>query len=305
MKRCVLAFSLVLTGATAAQEKEPDWSKVEVKVVPVAGGVSMLVGQGGNIGVTSGKDGIFLIDDQFEPLLPKIRAAVKTLGDGPIRFVVNTHFHGDHTGSNAKLYESGAVIIAQENVRKRLGVERVNPRTKERTPPKPPDAWPLVTYASGVNLYLNGDELEVIHVPQAHTDGDSIIRFKKANVVHMGDTFFNGNYPFIDLDAGGSIDGIIAAADRVLPTIDDKTKLIPGHGPLGTKADLQTYRNVLGTIRDRVKALIAQGKTLEQIIAAKPSAQFDATWGKGFMGPDLFVSFVHRSLTEAKSAGPK
>jgi len=303
MKRCVLAVLLVLAGATAAQE--PDWSKVEVKVVPVAGGVSMLVGEGGNIGVTSGKDGIFLIDDQFEPLLPKIRAAVKTLGDGPIRFIVNTHFHGDHTGSNAKLYESGAVIIAQENVRKRLGMERIDRETKKTIPPKPPDAWPIVTYASGVKLYLNGDELEVIHLPRAHTDGDSVIRFKKANVVHMGDIFFNGNYPFIDVDAGGSIDGMIAAADQVLSTIDDKTKLIPGHGPLGGKADLQTYRNVLATIRDRVKALIAQGKTLEQIIAAKPSAQFDATWGKGFMGPDLFVSFVHHSLTEPKSAGPK
>ena len=303
MKRCVLAVLLVLAGATAAQE--PDWSKVEVKVVPVAGGVSMLVGEGGNIGVTSGKDGIFLIDDQFEPLLPKIRAALKTLGDGPIRFIVNTHFHGDHTSNNAKLYESGAVIIAQENVRRRLGMERIDPETKKRIPPKPPDALPIVTYASGVKLYLNGDELDVIHLPRAHTDGDSIIRFKKANVVHMGDVFFNGSYPFIDVDNGGSIDGMIAAVDQVLATIDDKTKLIVGHGPLGTKADLQTYRNVLATIRDRVKALIAQGKTLEQIVAAKPSAQFDATWGKGFMNPDLFVSFVHRSLTEAKATGSK
>jgi glyoxylase-like metal-dependent hydrolase (beta-lactamase superfamily II) len=302
MKRSVVAISMVLAGVAVAQE--PDWSKVEVKVVPVAGGVSMLVGQGGNIGVTSGKDGIFLIDDQFEPLLPKIRAAVKTLGDGPIRFVVNTHFHGDHTGSNAKLYESGAVIIAQENVRKRLGMERINPNTKERTPPKPPEAWPLVTYASGVNLYLNGDELEVIHMARAHTDGDSVIRFKKANVVHMGDTFFNGIYPFIDVDAGGSIDGIIAAADKVLAMVDDKTKIIPGHGALGTKADLQTYRNVMAGIRDRVKALIAQGKTLDQIVAAKPSAQWDATWGKGFLGPDVFLSFVHRSLTE-KPVGTK
>jgi cyclase len=302
MKQSVLAISMVLAAVAVAQE--PDWSKIEVKVVPVAGGVSMLVGQGGNIGVTSGKDGIFLIDDQFEPLLPKIRAAVKTLGDGPIRFVVNTHFHGDHTGSNAKLHEAGAVIIAHENVRKRLGMERVNPSTKERTPPKPPEAWPLVTYASGVNLYLNGDELEVVHVARAHTDGDSIIRFKKANVVHMGDTFFNGMYPFIDVDSGGSIDGIIAAADQVLSTTDDRTKIIPGHGPLGTKADLQNYRNVMAGIRDRVKTLIAQGKTLDQIVAAKPTAQWDATWGKGFMGPDVFVSFVHRSLTE-KPAGTK
>jgi len=302
MKQSVLLISMVLAGAAVGQE--PDWSKVEVKVVPVAGGVSMLVGQGGNIGVTSGKDGIFLVDDQFEPLLPKIRAAVKTLADGPIRFIVNTHFHGDHTGSNAKLHEAGAVIIAQENVRKRLGMERVDRETKEKIPPKPPEAWPLITYADGVALYLNGDELEVTHVARAHTDGDSIIRFKKANVIHMGDTFFNGFYPFIDVDSGGSVDGMISAADKALSIADDKTKIIPGHGSLGSKADLQTYRNVLAGIRDKVKGLVAQGKTLDQVVAAKPTAQWDATWGKGFMKPDVFVSFVYRSLTE-KPAGTK
>ncbi len=303
MKRCVLAVSMWLAGVALAQDT--DFSKVEVKVVPVAGGVSMLVGEGGNIGVTTGKDGTFLIDDQFAPLLPKIRAAVKTLGDGPIRFVVNTHFHGDHTGSNAPLGESGAVIIAQDNVRKRLGMERINSRTKERTPPKPPIAWPVVTYGDGVTLYLNGDELEVTHVARAHTDGDSIIRFRKANVIHMGDVFFNGNYPFIDVDSGGSVDGVVAAVDKVLPTIDAGTKLIPGHGSLGTKADLQAYRDVVAGIRDRVKALIAQGKTMDQVIAAKPSAQWDEKWGKGYMGPDVFVSFVYRSLTEPKGTGSK
>ena len=302
MNRSVVAISMVLAGLAVAQER--DWAKIEVKVVPVAGGVSMLVGEGGNIGVTTGKDGIFIIDDQFEPLLPKIRAALKTLGDGPVRFVVNTHFHGDHTGSNARLKEAGAVIIAQENVRKRLGMERLDRETGKTIPPKPPEAWPLVTYANGVNLYLNGDELEVTHVARAHTDGDSIIRFKKANVVHMGDTFFNGGYPFIDVDSGGSIDGAIAAVDQVLASIDDKTKIIPGHGPLGNKADLQAYRSMLASTRDRVKALIAQGKTLDQIVSAKPTAQWDARWGKEFMGPDVFVSFVHRSLTE-KPAGTR
>ena len=302
MKPSVLAISMVVAGVAVGQE--PDWSKVEVKVVPVAGGVSMLVGQGGNIGVTTGKDGTFLIDDQFAPLLPKIRAAVKTLGDQPIRFVVNTHFHGDHTGSNALLGESGVVIVAQDNVRRRLGLERIDPGTKQKTPPKPPAAWPLITFADSVAFHLNGDDVDVIHVPAAHTDGDSIIRFKKANVIHMGDTFFNGNYPFIDVDSGGSIDGVIAAADRALSLSDAGTKLIPGHGPLGTKADLQTYRNLLATVRDRVKALVAQRKTLDEIVAAKPTAQWDATWGKGFMGPDVFVSFVHRSLTE-KPAGTK
>jgi len=303
MKRCVLAISMLLAGVAVAQE--PDWSKVEVKVVPVAGGVSMLVGQGGNIGVTTGKDGTFLIDDQFAPLLPKIKAAVKTLGDQPIRFVVNTHFHGDHTGSNAPLGESGVVIVAHDNVRKRLGLERTDRDTKEKIPPKPPSAWPLITFADSVSFHLNGDDLDVIHVATAHTDGDAIIKFRKANVIHMGDTFFNGMYPFIDVDSGGSIDGMIAAADKGLSLSDAGTKIIPGHGPLATKADLQTYRDVLVGARDRVKALVAQGKTLEQATAAKPTAQWDATWGKGFMKPDLFVSFVYRSFTEKKPAGPR
>ena len=298
MKRSVLAVSVVLAGVAAAQE--PDWSKVEVKVVPVAGGVSMLVGQGGNIGVTTGKDGTFLIDDEFAPLLPKIKAAVKTLGDQPIRFVVNTHFHGDHTGSNAPLGESGVVIVAQDNVRKRLGLERIHPSTKEKTPPAPPAALPLITFAESVSFHLNGDDLDVLHVASAHTDGDAIIKFRKANVIHMGDTFFNGFYPFIDIDSGGSVDGAVAAADRGLSLSDAGTKIIPGHGPLGTQADLQAYRDMLAGIRDRVKALVAQGKTLQQVLAAKPSAQWDAKWGKGFLNPDGFVSAVHRSLPEPK-----
>ena len=298
MKRCVPAISMLLAGVAVAQE--PDWSKVEVKVVPVSGGVSMLVGQGGNIGVTTGKDGTFLIDDEFAPLLPKIKAAVKTLGDQPIRFVVNTHFHGDHTGSNAPLGESGVVIVAQDNVRKRLGLERIHPSTKEKTPPAPPAALPLITFAESVSFHLNGDDLDVLHVASAHTDGDAIIKFRKANVIHMGDTFFNGFYPFIDIDSGGSVDGAVAAADRGLSLSDAGTKIIPGHGPLGTQADLQAYRDMLAGIRDRVKALVAQGKTLQQVLAAKPSAQWDAKWGKGFLNPDGFVSAVHRSLTEPK-----
>jgi cyclase len=304
MKRFWLSL-LLLCAAWTARAQDPDYSKVEIKVIPVGPGVSMLEGAGGNIGVSSGPDGVFIIDDQFAPLLPKIRAAIRTLSDKPIRFLVNTHWHRDHTGGNTLLGESGVLIFAHDNVRKRLSTEQVT-RQKEKIPPSPPAALPVVTFADGVTFHFNGDDIEVRHVARAHTDGDSIIRFRKANAVHMGDTFFNGMYPFIDVDSGGSIDGMIAAADKVLGFADDQTRIVMGHGRLGSKADLRKYREMLVGIRDRVKSLIASGKTLEQVTAAKPTAQWDGTWGKGYFNGEVFTSFVYRSLTESKgSQDPK
>jgi cyclase len=302
MKRFWLSL-LLLCAAWTARAQDRDFSKVEIKVIPVAPGISVLMGAGGNILVSTGPDGVFLIDDQFAPLLPKIRAAVRTLSDKPIRFVVNTHWHGDHVGGNLGLAETGTVIVAQDNVRKRLSTDQFNP---EKHPALPAKALPIVTFGDGVNFHFNGDDIEVRHVAAAHTDGDSIIRFRKANVVHMGDTLFNGTYPFIDVDTGGSIDGIVAAADQVLATIDDRTRVICGHGEVGGKAELKAYREVMAGTRDRVKALIASGKTLEQILAAKPTAQWDATWGTGRAKPDFFVGMVYRSLTGSRSStGPK
>jgi glyoxylase-like metal-dependent hydrolase (beta-lactamase superfamily II) len=242
---------------------------------------------------------VVLVDDEFAPLVPKIRAAVTQLSPKPIRFVINTHWHGDHTGGNAPMGEAGAVIVAHDNVRKRMSTEQFNAFRKRTTPPSPAMALPIVTFAQGVTFHVNGDDLEVIHVASAHTDGDAVILFRKANVLHIGDVFFNGFYPFIDSGSGGSIDGVVAAIDVLLPRLDDQTKVIPGHGPLGTKVDLEKYRDMLATIRDRIKKGIQEGKSQDQVVASKPSAEFDKVWGGGFLKPDTFVALTYDSLKTA------
>lgn len=292
----LVALPVALLGAASASAQDEDFSKVQVKTLSVAGSVSMLEGSGGNIGVLAGPDGVLLVDDEFAPLVPKIRAAVQQLSPKPIRFVVNTHWHGDHTGGNAPLATDGAVIIAQDNVRKRLSTEQFHAFTKKVIPPSPAVALPVVTFAQSLTLHFDGEDVEVLHVNSAHTDGDSILLFRKANVVHMGDVLFNGMYPFIDVSTGGSVDGVVAAVDLVLGRIDDQTKIIPGHGPLATKADLKRYRNMLATIRDRIKKAIGEGKTLDQVVASKPSADFDAVWGNGFFKPEAFVAATYAGL---------
>lgn len=281
--------------AVPALAQDDDFSKVQIRTTPVAGAVSMLEGEGGNMAVSVGPDGVLLIDDEFAPLVPKIQAAVKKLSPKPIRFVVNTHWHRDHTGGNAPLGMEQVVIFAQDNVRKRMSVQTTN-RFKEVIPAAPPAALPLVTFAESVTFHLNGEDVEVIHAAPAHTDGDAFIYFRGSNVVHAGDLFFNGLYPFIDLSSGGAVNGMVAAADAILGRINDQTKIVPGHGPLGSKADLQRYRDMLAAIRDRVQKAIREGKTQDQVVASKPSAEFDATWGKGFFKPDDFVALVYWGL---------
>ena len=211
--------------------------------------------------------------------------------------MVNTHWHGDHTGGNENLGKAGAIIVAHENVRRRMSDEQFM-ETFGRTRPRPRRRARCRSSPSPtrVTFHWNGEEIHVFHVQHAHTDGDTIIHFVKANVFHMGDTFFNGSYPFIDTSSGGSIDGVIAAADRVLAVRPTKTRLIPGHGPLGTKAELLAYRDMLATVRDRIAALIAEGKTEDQIVAARPTADVDEKWGQGFMKPDVFTGLVYDSL---------
>jgi cyclase len=293
MRSKLLAVVILSAAAAAAQQ---DFAQVEVKAEKVAEGVYMLTGRGGNLGLSVGKNGAFLIDDQYAPLSEKIVAAIKAITPDPVRFVVNTHWHGDHTGGNENLGRAGAFVVAHENVRRRMSSEQLSAAFGSKTPPSPEGALPVVTFNDAVTFHWNGDEIRVFHVDPAHTDGDAIIHFARADVIHMGDVFFNGGYPFIDTSSGGRIDGVIAAADKVLALAGAKTRIIPGHGPLATKADLLAYRDVLATLRERIAKLKVSGKSRDEVVAAKPTADHDAKWGTGFMKPDVWTGLVYDSL---------
>jgi len=287
-------FAAVLLAGRYLSAQE-DFSKVEIQTVDVAPGVHMLIGSGGNIGVSSGEDGVIIVDDQYAPLTEKIAAAVAKINNRAIRFVINTHWHGDHTGGNENVGKAGAVIVAHANVRERMSQEQFNVFFNRRTPPSPKVALPIVTFTQDVSFHVNGDELYVFHVDPAHTDGDSVIHWKKANVFHMGDLYFSGGYPFIDLSSTGSAQGIIAAADKVIALANDRSKIIPGHGALSTRNDLIAYRNMLKDIESRITSLINQGKSLEEVKAAKPTAAHDSKWGTGFINGDQITEFFYRS----------
>jgi glyoxylase-like metal-dependent hydrolase (beta-lactamase superfamily II) len=298
----VVLGSLGFAGSLAAQE---GMDTVRIEVVPVSGSVSMLKGAGGNIGVAVGDDAVFLVDDQFAPLTQKIIDAVKSITDKPIKFLLNTHWHFDHTGGNENFGKAGVVIVAHDNVRQRMSVEQFIARVNRKIPASPRVALPVITFAEQVTFHINDDDIHAIHVANAHTDGDVVVHWVKANTMHLGDVFFNGGYPFIDLSSGGSIDGVVAATGTALGYANAETKIIPGHGPLGSKADLQAYHDMLAGVRAAVQRLVVAKKTKEQAIAAKPTAKWDEKWGKGFIKPDDMVSTVYESLTTKKPAAAK
>jgi glyoxylase-like metal-dependent hydrolase (beta-lactamase superfamily II) len=295
--RIVLVVAGALAVGAAAAVAQRDFSKVEIKTEKLADGLYVLTGAGGNIGVCAGADGVLLVDDQYAEVSDKIKAAVAAVSDRPIRFVFNTHWHGDHTGGNQNLAAQGATIVAHDNVRRRLATEQYVAAWDMKFPPSPAPALPVVTYDDTLTFHLNGEDLVCLHVPNAHTDGDAIVRFIKADVVHMGDCYWNPMYPLIDVSTGGSIDGMIAADDRMLKTTGPHTTFIAGHGNTSGREGLEAFRDMLVTVRDRVRKEIKAKKTLEQIQAAKPLADLDATWGVKGMKADKFLSIVYSDLT--------
>lgn len=293
----MLRRALLLALVPAIAGAQTNFDSVQVRAQALRGGIYVLTGAGGSIGVSVGDDATFIVDDQYAPLTPKIIAAVAAISNKPIRFVVNTHWHGDHTGGNENVGKTGALIVAHNNVRKRMSTEQFNDVFNRRTPASPPGALPVVTFNDSVSFHINGDELVAFHIPPAHTDGDAVIHFTKADVVHMGDTYFATGYPFVDVSSGGNVNGIIGVADRVLAMCKPNTIIIPGHGPVSTCENLREYRNMVAAIRDRVRAEMQKGRTLEQIAEAKVTADFDARWGRGFIQPAVFIQLVHRSLS--------
>lgn len=297
MRNIALACALLLASALASAQDQ-DFSKVQITVTKVAGNVYMLQGSGGNIAASVGDDGIVIVDDQYAPLADKIQAALKGITDKPVRFVINTHYHGDHTGGNA-YFQKQAPVIAQDNVRKRLesgGMHGNLGSIQAESKPAAKDALPILTFDHDVTVHLNGDDIRALHFPSGHTDGDSIIFFPKANVVHMGDDFVRYGFPFIDLNAGGSVGGMIAAMEEVIPKLPPDVKVIPGHGAVSNLDDVRDYVKMLKETRAAVQAGIQQGKTLDQLKKEKVLDPWKK-WSGDFINSDAFIETIYNDST--------
>ena len=290
----VIAIMIICLCAIPSSAQQ-DFSKVEIKATKVAGNIYMLEGSGGNIGVSVGPDGILIVDDQYAPLADKIKAALKTLGEGKLKFILNTHYHGDHTGGNIT-FGPEAPIIAQTNVRQRLSEEQKLKFLNRTMPASPKEALPVITFDNAVSVFFNGEEIKVIHFPHGHTDGDSVVFFTGAKVVHMGDDFFNGMFPFVDLEAGGDVEGMTKNVGDIISKLPAGVKIIPGHGPLSDADGLKAFHNMLVQTTDIVRKRMAAGKTLDQIKAEGLPEEWK-TWGSAFIKTDVWLTLVYNSLS--------
>lgn len=300
-RACFLGISLGFALVSPLPAQAPDYSKVEYRTEKVADNLSVLFGAGGNIAVLTGVDGALVVDADVVELSPKLRAALSLLSAQPPRFLIDTHFHLDHAGGNATLGKSGAVIVAHDNVRKHLMTRQtVNVGVEIVTEPTAREGLPVVTFKDGLRLHFDDEVVEVAHVDSAHTDSDALVFFEHANVLHTGDLFMSGGYPFIDAGNGGSVDGVIAGLARALKYCDAKTRVIPGHGAIAGTTDLKAYRDMLVTIRERVAELVKKHRSVEQVIAANPTREFDERWGKGFISPQAFTQRVFIELMDPR-----
>ena len=306
-----VAAMMALSGAALAQTPPaaapppPDFSKVEIKTTDLGDNCYMLEGQGGNITVAVAKEGIIMVDGQFAPLHDKIKAAIAVISNLPIKYLINTHYHGDHTGGNELFAKDGAIIVAQINVKNRLAAGTTNGLTGAKTPPAPQAALPSDTYTNFSKIRLRGRVADLKHIENAHTDGDTYVWFKTANLLSTGDTFTNGRYPNIDFANGGNIRGMIAASEIYLKLTNAKTRIVPGHGPLADKAALVEYHKMLITARDRMAKLVKEGKSEADVVAAKPFADLDAKWAPTELASTNFIRVVYHSLTDKAEAKPR
>ena len=302
MGKILFVLAVMLSFGAHAQQQQQQQSKydaVQIKTHKITDSIYMLEGLGGNIGVSVGEDGVILIDDQYAPLTQRIVEAIKAITDKPIRFVINTHYHGDHTGGNENLGRMGVVIVAHDTVHKRLLAGGPIKLLRQNNPPAPRAALPIVTFNDKASLHVNGDEIIAHHIPPAHTDNDVFVQFRKANVIHTGDVFAAYRFPFIDVEHGGSVQGTIRAMDILLKMMDDETRVIPGHGPISMKKDVLAYRTMMVTVGGRIEKMVKAGMTMEQVVAAKPTREFDPVWSK-FRTPDAFVEIAYYGYAPEK-----
>lgn len=286
----------VASPADRLAQMKAQMSAIPLVTTKLRDNIHLLSGPGGNMVVLSGTDGKILVDSSFSGVAPKIKAAMDGFGGPPLKMLINTHWHFDHTDGNEAMHEAGAVILAHENTRKRLSTPQDIAAFGMHFDAAPAAAWPQQTFTDGTKLYFNGEELSLAHFSPAHTDSDIYVRYEKGNVLHMGDVWFNGTYPFFDASTGGNIDGMIAGTARGLGLADADTKIVPGHGPVGDKAALAKHHEMLVAVRDRVHTLKAAGKSLQEAVAAKPTADLDATWGKGMVSGDFITTLVYSTL---------
>jgi glyoxylase-like metal-dependent hydrolase (beta-lactamase superfamily II) len=291
MKR-VLSFSMMLLFMITCYAQEQE---VTIKSTNVRNNIYMLEGQGGNMGLIIGDDGAILIDDQFARLSDKIKAAIAEITDKPVRFVINTHLHGDHSGGNENFAQTGSIIVAHENVRTRLSTEQFNKSRNQTTPPRPKDAWPVVTFTESMNLHFNNEDIQIIHTKNGHTDGDSFIYFKNANVIHTGDALRTGGFPYVDVSSGGTFQGLIDSTDQLANLCNEETAVIQGHGSLSTKEEVIWVRDRLQSIKDILQAGIAEGKTADDLVNEKVLKDF-ADWDGGFIKSKDFITIVYDEL---------
>lgn len=289
----LLGLGLVWTSSVLADHH---WKTVEYQTVQVKDSLYAMIAEGGNLVVSIGEEGTFLIDDQFAPLTEKLITEIKKVGGDIPRFLINTHWHYDHTGGNENLGKAGTLIVAHDNVRKRLSVDNTLTAFNAQIPASPKEALPVITFSIDTSFHLNGETIHARHVHNAHTDGDSVVHFKNANVIHAGDVWFNGFYPFIDVEHGGSLAGMIEATTTIINMSNNNTVIIPGHGFVGDKAALVVYRNMLSDVLVRLRKLKAEGKTTDEAVAAKPTQALDAIWGDGFLKPDQWVRIIYSGL---------